>query len=88
MVLLKRYDRNGFVFFTNSISRKGQEIAQNPNAAMLFYWPFVSRQVRVEGTIERLDDAEADDYWHTRPVGSRIGGAISEQSAEIPSRKV
>ncbi|KAI6173382.1 Pyridoxal 5'-phosphate synthase [Aphelenchoides besseyi] len=87
MVLLKKYDKSGFTFFTNSISRKGREMTENPNIAMLFYWPFVNRQVRIEGKVERISEAETDEYWNSRPITSRIGGAISEQSQEVPSRQ-
>lgn len=88
MVLLKKYSKDGFTFFTNSISRKGKELAINPNAAMLFYWPFVNRQVRIEGQVEKVPIEEVEKYWNSRPLNSRIGGAISEQSSIIPSRKV
>jgi pyridoxine/pyridoxamine 5'-phosphate oxidase len=88
MVLLKKYDKNGFSFFTNGISRKGRELAENPNAAMLFYWPFVNRQIRIEGQVEKLPVEEVENYWESRPLNSRIGGAISVQSSVIPSRKV
>jgi len=87
MVLLKKYDKNGFSFFTNGTSRKGQEIEENPNAAMLFYWPFVNRQVRIEGKVEKLSIEEVENYWESRPLNSRIGGAISEQSSVVGSRK-
>lgn len=88
MVLLKRYNKDGFTFFTNSISRKGQELAKNPNAAMLFYWPFVNRQIRIEGQVKMLPVEEVEAYWESRPLNSRIGGAISVQSSIVPSRKV
>jgi pyridoxamine-phosphate oxidase len=88
MVLLKKYDKDGFSFFTNNVSRKGQQIAANPNAAMLFYWPFVNRQVRIEGQIQALPIEEVEDYWNSRPLNSRIGAAISVQSSVIPSRNV
>ncbi|KAI6244039.1 Pyridoxal 5'-phosphate synthase [Aphelenchoides fujianensis] len=87
MVLLKKYDHTGFTFFTNSISRKGREMTENPQIAMLFYWPFVNRQVRIEGRVEKVPAAETDEYWNSRPITSRIGGAISEQSHEVPSRE-
>jgi pyridoxamine 5'-phosphate oxidase len=88
MVLLKKYGKEGFSFFTNAVSRKGQELAANPNAAMLFYWPFVNRQIRIEGTVEPLPIEEVDAYWNSRPLNSRIGGAISVQSSVVLSRKV
>ncbi|GMT18179.1 hypothetical protein PFISCL1PPCAC_9476, partial [Pristionchus fissidentatus] len=86
MVLLKSYDEVGFVFYTNYDSRKGQQLAANPNAAMLFYWPLYHRQVRVEGVIERLPTEAAEAYWNTRPISSRIGGKASAQSTVIPDR--
>ena len=87
MVLLKEYSNNGFTFYTNSISRKAQEIRENPNAALLFYWPFVNRQVRIEGVVEVLDEKLAEDYWQKRPLGSRIGSKLSAQSSIIPNRE-
>lgn len=88
MVLLKKYDPNGFSFYTNYTSRKGRELSENPHAAMLFYWPAVSRQVRIEGIVQRLSQEDADEYWISRPLGSRIGSKTSHQSTEIPSRAV
>ena len=88
MVLLKGYDQRGFVFYTNYFSRKGQEIAQNPRAAMLFHWPPLGRQVRVEGTVIRIDAAESDAYFRTRPLGSRLSAASSPQSRPVESRAV
>ncbi|CAB3403163.1 unnamed protein product [Caenorhabditis bovis] len=86
MVLLKAYSENGFSFYTNYKSRKGQEIEANPNVAMLFYWPKVSRQVRIEGEVEKLPDELAVEYWNSRPVASRIGSKASEQSQVVKSR--
>ena len=86
MVLLKKYDPEGFSFYTNYTSRKGKELSENPNAAMLFYWPAVSRQVRVEGVVEKLSPADADEYWYSRPLGSRIGSKASHQSTVIACR--
>jgi pyridoxamine 5'-phosphate oxidase len=86
MVLLKKYDPNGFAFYTNYTSRKGRELSENPNAAMLFYWPAVSRQVRIEGIVQKLSQEDADEYWVSRPLGSRIGSKSSHQSTEIPHR--
>jgi pyridoxamine-phosphate oxidase len=88
MVLLKKYDPNGFAFYTNYTSRKGRELSENPNAAMLFYWPAVSRQVRIEGIVQKLSQEDADEYWVSRPLGSRIGSKSSHQSTEIPHRSV
>jgi pyridoxamine 5'-phosphate oxidase len=88
MVLLKGYDQRGFVFYTNYFSRKGQEIAQNPRAAMLFHWAPLGRQVRVEGTVIRIDAAESDAYFRTRPAGSRLSAAASPQSRPVENRAV
>ncbi len=83
IVLLKGYDDNGFVFFTNYQSRKGQELAANPHASLLFFWPELERQVRVEGTITKVSAAESDSYFHSRPLPSRIGAWVSPQSQPI-----
>ncbi|MEX3557627.1 MAG: pyridoxamine 5'-phosphate oxidase [Burkholderia sp.] len=88
MVLIKGVDERGFVFFTNYESRKGREIAHNPNAALLFYWIELERQVRIEGRIEKTSAAESDSYFASRPVGSRIGAWASEQSSVIANREV
>ncbi|CAK5067402.1 unnamed protein product [Meloidogyne enterolobii] len=88
MLLLKGYNADeGFVFFTHSLSKKGCELALNKNASMLFYWPKVDRQIRVEGIVNILDSKIADEYWIQRPIGSRIGSKLSEQSSTIPNRK-
>jgi len=86
MVLLKSFDLDGFVFFTNYESRKGQELLGQKKAAMVFHWKSLRRQVRVRGDIETVSDAEADDYFETRPRGSRIGAWASKQSRPLESR--
>ncbi len=86
MVLLKDYDGNGFVFFTNYNSRKGIQLASNPHGALLFYLPEYARQIRIEGTIEKVSAQESDDYFATRPVESRISAWASDQSSVIPDR--
>ena len=86
MVLLKGVDERGFLFFTNYESRKGRELAANPQAALVFYWHEVNRQVRVTGRVSKLSAAESDAYFATRPHGSRIAALASKQSAVIPSR--
>jgi pyridoxamine 5'-phosphate oxidase len=86
VVLLKDYDERGFVFYTNFEGRKGRELAANPYAALLFFWPELERQVRIEGPIETVDDATADAYYRSRPLASRIGAWASPQSQPIPSR--
>ena len=83
MVLLKGVDELGFVFYTNFESRKGRELLAHPKAAMCFHWMPFERQVRVEGTVERVSDAEADEYFASRARGSRIGAWASEQSRPI-----
>jgi pyridoxamine 5'-phosphate oxidase len=88
MVLLKGFDQRGFVFYTNYFSRKGQEIAQNPRAAMLFHWTPLGRQVRIEGVVHRIDAAESDAYFRTRAPGSRLSAAASPQSRPVASRDV
>lgn len=82
-VLLKGYDRQGFVFFTNYESRKGQELAANPQASLLFFWEPLERQVRIEGRVGRIPAAESDAYYNSRPLGSRIGAWASPQSRPI-----
>jgi pyridoxamine 5'-phosphate oxidase len=88
VVLLKGFDASGFTFFTNYHSRKGREIAANARAALLFFWPELQRQVRIEGTVERVAEAESDAYFRSRPLGSRLGAWASQQSEVIPSRDV
>lgn len=86
MILLKEVD-TGFVFFTNYKSRKSMELADDPRAAMLFYWGSLERQVRIEGSVERVTAAESDAYFATRPRGSQIGAWASPQSHVIASRE-
>jgi pyridoxamine 5'-phosphate oxidase len=88
VVLLKSVDEHGFVFFTNFESRKGRELAANPAAALLFFWSELERQVRVDGTAEKVSPEESDAYFATRPYGSQIGAWASAQSEPIPSREV
>ena len=87
-VLLKGLDGGGFVFYTNYESRKAREIDDTHRASLLFYWPSVSRQVRIEGTIERVTDAESDAYFATRPFESQIAALVSPQSDPIAHREV
>lgn len=88
IVLLKGYDENGFVFFTNYNSRKGNELLQNPQAALVFFWKELERQVRIEGWIEKISEADSDAYFASRPVNSQIGAWASPQSNIILDRKV
>ena len=85
-VLLKGYDENGFVFFTNYLSKKGGQLSENPFAALLFYWAESGRQVRIEGITEKITENESDSYFSTRPRDSQISAWASEQSAVIPDR--
>ncbi|MFO1364177.1 MAG: pyridoxamine 5'-phosphate oxidase [Burkholderiales bacterium] len=86
MVLLKGFDARGFVFYTNYESRKGRELAGNPHAALLFFWPELERQVRIDGAIGKAAAEESDAYFATRPLASRIGAWASPQSAPIGKR--
>ena len=88
IVLIKGYDASGIVWYTNYQSRKGQELAGNPFAALQFHWVELERVVRVEGTVERVSDAESDAYFHSRPIDSRIGAWASPQSEVIAHRGV
>ncbi|KAF9561359.1 pyridoxamine 5'-phosphate oxidase [Agrocybe pediades] len=83
IVLLKQVDARGFVFFTNYTSRKSQEILANPHAALVFYWREVSRSVRVIGRVEKLSREESEEYFQSRPIGSRLGAWASKQSTVI-----
>jgi pyridoxamine 5'-phosphate oxidase len=86
MVLLKGFDERGFVFFTGYESRKGAELAANPRAALLFYWDPLGRQVRIEGPVERVAEAESDAYFASRPRGAQISASVSPQSRVVESR--
>ncbi|NII82498.1 pyridoxamine 5'-phosphate oxidase [Pedobacter riviphilus] len=86
IVLLKGVDTDGFRFFTNYLSAKGKELKRNPYAALVFFWPELERQVRIEGTVEKLDKETSEEYFNTRPVDSQIGAVASPQSQVIPNR--
>ena len=86
MLLIKGVDERGFVFYTNYESRKGQELAGNPYAALVFYWAELERQVRIVGMVERVAPGESDAYFHSRPLGSKLGAAASHQSQVLASR--
>lgn len=88
IVLLKGFDERGFVFYTNYKSYKGQALAENPQAALVFWWAELERQVRIEGRVEKVSDQESDEYFHSRPFSSRLGAWASEQSQVISSREV
>tara|TARA_Y100000816_G_scaffold266427_1_gene226957 strand:- start:1331 stop:1957 length:627 start_codon:yes stop_codon:yes gene_type:complete len=86
MVLLKSFDKNGFIFYTNLNSQKGTELKDNPNASMCFHWKSLLRQVRIVGTLKQVDDEIADTYYNTRGYESRIGAWASKQSSILKSR--
>jgi pyridoxamine 5'-phosphate oxidase len=88
IVLLKSFDNQGFVFYTNYDSRKGKELEENSRACLLFYWTAVWRQVRIEGTVEKVSTHESDQYFASRPLGSRIGAWASEQSQAVENREL
>ncbi|WP_423064147.1 pyridoxamine 5'-phosphate oxidase [Candidiatus Paracoxiella cheracis] len=87
VVLYKGIDKEGFLIFTNYNSRKSKELLENPHAALVFYWPKLYRQVRIEGKVKKITKAESQHYFNTRPYESKISAWVSEQSQEIPSRE-
>ncbi len=88
MVLLKDFDERGFVFYTNYNSQKGQELAENPQASLVFWWAELERQVRISGRVEKVSENESDEYFNSRPLNSRLGAWASNQSEVIESREV
>jgi pyridoxamine 5'-phosphate oxidase len=88
IVLLKGFSDDGFKFYTNYLSRKGKEISKNPLGSLVFFWGDMERQIRIEGTIEKLDKNYSEKYFHSRPKASQIGAAASPQSQEIDGREV
>lgn len=88
MVLLKDYDEQGFVFYTNYNSLKGQQLSTNTWAALVFWWAELERQVRIEGKVEKLSPQESDTYYYSRPIDSQLGAWVSDQSQVISSRDV
>lgn len=88
IVLIKEARQDGFVWFTNYNSRKGHDLLEQPKASLLFFWQQLERQVRVEGIVSRVDDAESDAYHHSRPINSKLGAWSSPQSQVIPDRSV
>lgn len=87
VVLLKAVDLGGFVFFTNYNSRKGRELEGNPNASLTIFWPELERQVRIDGVVSKIDGAESDEYFASRPEGSKIGAHASAQSEVLRNRE-
>ncbi|KAJ4701414.1 NAD(P)H-hydrate epimerase [Melia azedarach] len=88
IVLLKGVDKDGFVWYTNYEGRKARELSENPHASLLFYWDGLNRQVRVEGSVEKVSEEESEQYFHSRPRGSQMGAIVSKQSSVIPGRHV
>jgi len=86
IVLLKGFDERGFVFFTNYESRKGRDLAENPRAALNFHWPWLERQIQIEGNVSRVPHDESQAYFDKRPLKSRVSAIISPQSSPVPSR--
>lgn len=87
-VLMKSFGTDGFVFFTNSDSRKGKEMTENPNVAVVFYWESLKKSVRIEGSISKIPPEESDNYFHSRPRDSQIGACVSKQSSVVANRQV
>jgi pyridoxamine 5'-phosphate oxidase len=88
VLLLKGFDEKGFIFYTSFLSRKGKEIARNPVVALTFYWAELERQVRIEGTVEKMTKEQSEEYFHSRPRESQIGAIASPQSQEIENRDI
>jgi len=88
IVLLRAYNENGFIFFTNYHSRKGQNIDVNKNVCFNFFHQAIERQIRIEGTISKVSEADSDTYFNSRPLGNRLGAWASDQSEKIPSRQI
>jgi pyridoxamine 5'-phosphate oxidase len=87
IVLLKGFYEAGFIFYTNYLSRKGKEITKNPIGALTFFWPGIDRQIRIEGTLEKVSKEQSEKYFHSRPKNSQIGALASPQSQEIADRE-
>jgi pyridoxamine 5'-phosphate oxidase len=88
VVLLKSFDRRGLTFFTNYESRKAQQLAENPQGAVNFHWPWLERQIQMEGIVQKVSREESRIYFDKRPIGSRLGAIVSKQSSVIESRQV
>ena len=88
VVLLKDFDQSGLVFFTNYLSQKGEQLAHNPRASILFWWESLQRQIRIEGEVVKIGEEESDTYFQSRPYGSRLGAWVSEQSRQVVDRTV
>ena len=88
VVLLKGFDERGLIFFTNYKSRKAQHLAENPLAAVNFHWPWLERQIQIEGRVKKTSREESEIYFNKRPIGSRFGAIVSEQSSVVENREV
>lgn len=88
VVLLKSFDENGFVFYTNYLSHKGRQLAGNPNAALVFHWVELDRQVRITGSVTKVSRQQSENYFRTRPLGSRLGAWASKQGEVIAGRRI
>jgi|TARA_B100000767_G_scaffold179562_1_gene167632 pyridoxamine 5'-phosphate oxidase len=88
IVLLKKFSKEGFVFFTNYNSRKGQAIKNNPNVSLSFFWPSTEQQVIISGIASKLDEIDSENYFNSRPIGSQLGAIVSNQSEVIKSRDI
>jgi pyridoxamine 5'-phosphate oxidase len=88
VVLLKSFDARGVMFFTNYESRKAQQLAENPRAAVNFHWPWLERQIQIEGMVQKISREESKAYFDKRPIGSRLGAIVSKQSSVIESREI
>ncbi|HLT49016.1 MAG TPA: pyridoxamine 5'-phosphate oxidase [Aequorivita sp.] len=88
VVLLKKYDENGFYFYTNYNSEKGKSIASNNKVSLSFFWPNMERQIIIKGTVEKTSEADSINYFHSRPKGSQLGAAVSHQSEVVDSREI
>jgi pyridoxamine 5'-phosphate oxidase len=88
IVLLKEFSSEGFIWFTNYSSEKGEQLAANPQAELLFYWSMLERQVRIRGRVEKIDRIESETYFHSRPEGSQRSASVSQQSQPVESRSV
>ncbi|MDX1543684.1 MAG: pyridoxamine 5'-phosphate oxidase [Christiangramia sp.] len=87
IVLLKSYNKDGFVFFTNYESDKGKDLAENPRCCLSFFWPALEKQVIIQGEVSKTSKEESGEYFHSRPIGSQLGAHVSNQSSVIPSRE-
>ena len=88
IVLLKGFTKEGFIFFTNYLSRKGTELAANPHSALIFFWKELERQIRIEGTVDKVSEADSEAYFRSRPAASRIGAWASPQSTPVAGRSI